>query len=353
MDSASKPSIKAGTPPGTLIHIGSDVNSKVEIRVFIYNDGHFSENKYSSVSDVPTLPPAGQIIWVDVDGNHDETIMKQLGQKFSIHELVLSDAMSDEQRTKLDILDNALFWVLKMVYPDKDSQNIVIEQVSFYLKANILITFQEKREDVFEPIRNRIRQCKGRVRKSGADYLFYALADVIVDNYIIVLERIADRTETLEESIMANPKVSTLESVYDLKRELLFLRKSIFPLKEIVTKLQKEETGLITDQTQIYLKDLYDHVVQVNESIETYREMLASLIDMYMMLNSNAMNQVVKTLTIISTIFIPLTFIVGVYGMNFDNMPELRWHYGYFIICGIMVVMAILMLLYFRKKKWF
>jgi magnesium transporter len=322
--------------------------------MFMFDEVTFEEKTLKSVTDIPNELPSGKVMWLDIDGNHDAEIINQLGDKFKIHPLVLADVMSDEQRTKLDITpDNSLFWILKMIYPTADNNQVVIEQVSLYLKPNILITFQEKNDDVFHPIRDRIRNCKGRVRKSGADYLFYALVDAIVDEYIVVLESIGDRIERLEESIMANQNSSAMEDVYDLKRELIFLRKSIFPLREIVIKLQKDENGLISSATQFYLKDLFDHVVQVTESIDAYREMLSSLLEMYMMQNSNAMNSVMKTLTIISTIFIPLTFIVGVYGMNFEYLPELHWRYAYFGVWSLMIVLALGMMFYFKRKKWF
>jgi magnesium transporter len=353
MYSSAKSSAKKGLPPGTLVHIGPDNNSEVIIRVFLYDNDSYEELELKSAEQIPQLPPPGKFMWIDIDGNHDAELMEQLGQKFDLHPLLLADAMSSEQRTKLDVMDDALFLVMKMIYSNNDKEEAIIEQVSFYLKKNILLTFQEKEEDVFEPIRNRIRQGKGRVRKSSVDYLFYALIDAIVDNYIVVLELIGEKTEWLEGDLMKNQRIQTLESVYDLKRELLFLRKSILPLKEIVVKLQKEETGLISDTSRLYLKDLFDHVVQVSESIETFREMNDGLMDMYMMLSSNAMNQVVKTLTIISTIFIPLTFIVGVYGMNFEFMPELKWKLGYCLVWALMLLLTSGMLYYFKKKKWF
>lgn len=353
MYSSPKSSAKTGLPPGTLVHIGPDQSAPVEIRVFVYDYENFSESHVNHAIKIPSHPPEGKCMWIDIDGNHDVELMEELGRKFGLHPLILADAMSAEQRTKLDVFDDALFLVMKMIYSGSEGKEATIEQVSFYLKDNLLITFQEKKEDVFEPIRNRIRHGKGRIRKSPIDYLFYALTDAIVDNYIVVLELIGDRTEHLEETLMKSSNLSSLEMVYDLKRELLFLRRSILPLKEIVLKLQKEESNLISDITRVYLKDLYDHVVQVSDSIETYREMNSGLMDMYMMLNSNAMNQVVKTLTIISTIFIPLTFIVGVYGMNFDFMPELRWKYGYALVWIFMLVLVLSMLIYFKRKRWY
>jgi magnesium transporter len=281
---------------------------------------------------------------IDVDGIHYQYIIQQLADRYNIHSLVQQDIIL-EQRTKLDVLDDALFLVCKLMYRDiNHPEKTVIQQISFYLKENILITFQETPKDLFDSIKSkipiffegiyficycffkdRIRQSKGRVRRSKIDYLFYSLVDVIVDNYMEVLDRMGSKVEAIDNQLMKTLKRDTLEAIYDLKRDMLYLRSIISPLKEIIIKLQKEEeTQIMQESTTIYLKDLFDHVVQVNDAIDTYREMLASFIDFYMMLNSNAMNQVVKTLTIISTIFIPLTFICGVYGMVKKEIFDLK-----------------------------
>ena len=258
-----------------------------------------------------------------------------------------------------------------MIYPDQSQPTTHIEQISFYLKENILITFQEKPKDIFEPIRSlfcririsfalsnflsdRIRQNKGRLRRSKIDYLFYSLIDRIIERYMDVLDIIGTKVEDIDHQLMHRLSRDTLEKIYDLKRQMLYFRRSITPLKEIINKLQKEEeTEIVQESTIIYLKDLFDHIVQVNDTIETYREMLASFIDFYMMLNSNGMNEVVKTLTIISTIFIPLTFIAGVYGMNFNNMPGIYWQYGYVVVFAGMIFLTCIMLSCFKRKKWF
>ena len=328
-------------------------NLSVQPTVFIYNEETFQEVCYRSIEDIRTIAD-NECLWIDVTGVHDHELLTRLGRCFHIHPLVINDIEITEQRTKLDVFEDALFLVAKLIYPDNHQQNTHIEQISFYLKENLLITFQETPKDIFENIKNRIRQNKGRTRRSKIDYLFYSLVDRIVDRYMDVLDLIGARVEAIDHQLMRNLTRDTLEQIYDLKREMLYFRRSIYPLKEIITKLQKdEETDIMQESTNIYLKDLFDHIVEVNDTIETYREMLASFIDFYMMLNSNAMNQVVKTLTIISTIFIPLTFIVGVYGMNFDNIPELRWTYGYFIILVCMAVLVLIMLCCFKRKKWF
>lgn len=289
--------------------------------------------------------------------------------------MVIEDIEKLEQRTKLDVLDDALFLVLKLIYQDPVNKRIYVEQISIYAKENLLITFQERPKKIFDSLKGKlsidqsafhiesdwhdlylvkILTRRGRIYQSRIDYLFYSLLDTIVDGYMDVLDMVNAKVEGIENNLMNQLSRDTLETIYDLKREMLYYRSSISPLKEIIIKLQKEEeTHIIQDETLIYFKDLYDHVVQVNDTIDTYREMLTSFIDFYMMLNSNAMNEVMKTLTIISTIFIPLTFIAGLYGMNFDNMPEVNWKYGYFTVLGVMFALTIIMLLCFRRKNWF
>ncbi|CAF0915582.1 unnamed protein product [Rotaria sordida] len=342
--------------PPTLINTSNqDLHNNLGIQptIFFYNEETFQEVCYRSIEDIREVKN-NECLWIDVTGVHDHDLITRLGLRYNIHPLVVADIETTEQRTKLDVFEDALFLVGKMIYPDNIQQITHIEQISFYLKENILITFQEKSKDIFGPIKNRIRQNKGRIRRSKIDYLFYSLVDRIVDQYMDVLDIIGTKVEAIDHQLMHTLSRDTLEKIYDLKREMLYFRRSISPLKEIINKLQKEEeTQIMQESTNIYLKDLFDHIVQVNDTIDTYREMLASFIDFYMMLNSNAMNEVVKTLTIISTIFIPLTFIVGVYGMNFDNMPEIHWKYGYFVVLGCMVVLTLIMLLCFKRKKWF
>ena len=286
--------------------------------------------------------------------------------------MVILDIETSEQRTKLDVFDDALFVVVKLIYPDSATQKTHIEQISFYLKQNVLITFQQRPTGIFDKVKSKrshphrrppsdglssldqIRQKKGRVRRCTIDYLFYLLLDTIVDRYMDVIDIANNKVEGIEHQLMKKLSRITLESIYDLKRDMLDYRRLISPLKEIINKLQKEEeTQIIQDSTHIYLKDLFDHVVQVCDTIDACREMLTSFIDFYMMLNSNAMNEVMKTLTIISTIFIPLTFVAGVYGMNFDNMPEIHWKYGYFVVLGSMMLLTTIMLSFFKRKGWF
>ncbi|CAF3481773.1 unnamed protein product [Rotaria sp. Silwood1] len=331
--------------------------------VFIYDRYIVEEKYYESIDNIPIIKN-NECLWIDITGVHDKAVLASISQRFKIHPLVILDIETNEQRTKLDVFEDALFLVVKLIYPDHITQKIHIEQISFYLKDNILITFQEKSNDLFDRIKNRIRQNKGRIRSSKIDYLFYSLMDIIVDKYMDVLNIANTKVEAIDHQLMKTLSRDTLETIYDLKRDILQTiydlkrdmldyRRLISPLKEIINRLQKEEeTQIIQESTIIYLKDLLDHIVQVTDTIDTYREMLTSFIEFYMMLNSNAMNEVVKALTIISTIFIPLTFIVGLYGMNFDNMPEIHWKYGYFVVLSVMVILTFIMLSCFKRKKW-
>ncbi|CAF4425826.1 unnamed protein product [Rotaria socialis] len=305
---------------GTLVHI-SDTTAPISLNVFTYDEDSYTEKNYTNVEHIPIVA-SPTMTWIDVDGIHDQEIISQIGQRYDIHSLVQSDITTADQRTKLDVCDDALFLVCRLIYHDLYcTGKTIVQQISFYLKDDVLITFQESSKDLFDQIKNRIRQGKGRTRKCKVDYLFYSLIDVIVDHYMDVLDVLGVKVENIDDELMKNLRRDTLETIYDMKRDMLSLRSVIYPLKEIIIKLQKdEETGIMQESTNIYLKDLFDHVVQVNDSIDTYREMLASYVDLYMMLNSNGMNEIVKILTIISTIFIPLTFITGLYGM--ENFVE-------------------------------
>jgi magnesium transporter len=279
-------------------------------------------------------------------------VIEQLGKHFSLHPLLLEDILHTEQRPKMEDFGEYLFFVLKMLYLEEGRHEILAEQVSLILGSNFVISFQEREGDVFKYVRERIRNSKGRIRKVGADYLAYALIDAIVDNYFIILERLGETIEELEEELVTNPVSDTLQTIHHLKREMIFLRKSVWPLREVISALERGESPLIQESTGVYLRDLYDHTIQVIDSVETFRDMVSGILDIYLSSVSNKMNEVMKVLTIIATIFIPLTFIAGIYGMNFEYMPELSWRWGYpavwFVICAIFITM----LAYFKRRKW-
>ncbi|PPD57706.1 magnesium/cobalt transporter CorA [Dehalogenimonas etheniformans] len=346
-----KRSEKAGLPPGTLIHIGERRSEKTRLRLFDYDESQLLEKDLGSVEEAFPFRDTATVTWINVDGLQDTATVEQLGKHFGLHPLVLEDIVNTEQRPKFEDFETYFYVVLKMLYRDPKGE-IEAEQVSLILGNNFILSFQEGGGDAFESIRERLRKNKGMLRKLGADSLLYALIDAIVDNYFGVLESFGEITDDLEENVLVSPTTATLATIKTLKGELLFLRRSIWPMREVVSGLRNSESTLIKPNTRIYFQDVYDHVIQVMDGVDNSREILSDLLDIYLSSVSNRLNEVIKVLTIIATIFIPLTFIAGVYGMNFDFMPELRWHWGYFIVLGIMATAAINLLLFFRRKKW-
>ena len=347
-----KRSTKTGLPPGVLIHIGEKKSELAKITILDYDEIQFEEKEAKTVEECFPFKDTPTITWINIDGLHQVDIIEKIGKNFDFHPLLLEDILNTEQRPKIEDFDTHIYLVLKMLYYDDKTNEINSEQVSIIFGQNYVISFQEKEVDVFNPIRERIRTGKGRIRKMGADHLAYSLIDAIVDGYFIILEKLGENIEDVEEKMMANPTPETLHSIHKLKRRMISLRKSVWPLREVVNALERSDSSLIQDNTRIYLKDVYDHTIQVIDTVETFRDMLSGMLDVYLSSISNKMNEIMKVLTIIATIFIPLTFIAGVYGMNFENMPELRWQWGYPAIWSVMLFIGILMLVYFRKKKW-
>jgi len=344
--------IKAGAPPGTLIHIGEEKVEKVSIRVIDYDEENLKEKEIEKIKDIIPLKEKPTVTWINVNGIHDVEIIEKIGDIFDLHPLLMEDIMNTGQRPKMENFEEYIFVVLKMLRYDDREYEVIVEQVSLILGPNYLISFQEVEGDVFETIRERIRNKKGRIRKKGADYLLYALIDAIVDNYFIILEKFGERIEGIEEELISESKVETLHAIQRIKREMIHLRKSVWPLREVVNSLEREESKMIEKSTDIFLRDLYDHTIQVIDSIESYRDVVAGMLDLYLSSLSNKMNEVMKTLTIFAAIFIPLTFIAGIYGMNFNFMPELNWRWGYFSILIFMAFVGVTLLIYFKRKKW-
>ncbi|MFV0565333.1 MAG: magnesium/cobalt transporter CorA [Flavobacteriaceae bacterium] len=343
---------KIGQVPGTAIYTGNRESKQLFIEVFEYNPEQCQVEEFYKVEDVFDFKLTNCVSWININGLNHVGAIEKLGAHFDLHPLVLEDIVNISQRPKIDEYDDNIFLVLKMLYYDND-ENIVSEQVSFVLGKNYVLSFQEAEGDVFDTVRDRIKQAKGRVRSLHADYLLYILMDAIIDHYFNVIETLGDKVEDLESEIFLGRTNKDLnKNIQDLKREILRVRRAIFPLREVTSRIEKHESPLIQKRTKTYYRDIYDHLIQVTENIEIYREMISSLMDMYMSTISNKMNEVMKVLTIIATIFIPLTFIAGVYGMNFDNMPELHYKYSYFILWGVMVAVFIGLLVYFKRKKW-
>ncbi|MBI2487879.1 MAG: magnesium/cobalt transporter CorA [Deltaproteobacteria bacterium] len=347
-----KTSKKAGLSPGTLIHIGERKTDKVTITIIDYDENQFEEREAEEIEECFPYKDKSSVTWINIDGLHDLEVIEKVGKHFDLHPLLLEDVVNTGQRPKLEDYGNYLFIVLKMLSYNEEEDIIEAEQTSLVLSPGVVISFQENVGDVFNPVRERIRKSKGRIRKVGADYLAYALADAIVDNYFIILEKIGEKIEDLEQELVSNPTQKTLYAIHVLKREMIFLRKSIWPLREVVSALDREESSLIENSTVTYLRDLYDHIIRVIDTVETFRDTLSGMLDIYLSSVGNRMNEVMKVLTIIATIFIPLTFVAGIYGMNFDYMPELHKNWGYPVALLIMLIIAILMLTYFRRKKW-
>ena len=343
---------KRGLPPGTLVHIGEKSGKEVNITVIDYDEAHLQEIEIKTIEQCFPFKDTPTITWINIEGLHQAEIIQRLGDCFGLHPLVMEDILNTDQRPKVEDYKDYLYIVLKMLH-NVEGPEIVTEQISLILNPSFVISFQEGIEgDVFSPVRERLRGGKGRIRGMGADYLAYTLIDAIVDNYFAILEGIGERIEDLEEELVSHPKKETLHRIHELKREMIFLRKAVWPLREVISTLQRGDSPLIKNTTAIYLRDVYDHTIQVIDAIETSRDMLSGMLDIYLSSISNRMNEIMKFLTIIGTIFIPLTFIVGIYGMNFAFMPELKWRYGYFAVMAFMFAIGIIMLFYFKKKKW-
>jgi len=343
---------KAGLSPGSLIHVGEKKIENVRFHVVDYNENQFYEKEVKTIEECRHFKETPTNSWINVSGVHQVDIIEKVGGNFKFHSLVLEDILNTGTRPKMEDYEEYIFFVLKMPYFDQEKNEINIEQVSLILGTNFLISFQEKDSNIFDPVTERIRNGRKRIRKSRTDYLAYALIDNIVDHYFFILEKVGEKIAIIEEELMADTGKDTLHNIHKLKKELIFFRKSVWPLREIVNGIIRAESPLIKETTQIFLRDVYDHTMQLIDTMETYRDMLSGLIDLYLSTSSSKMNEVMKVLTIIATIFIPLTFIAGLYGMNFDNMPELKSKWGYPSILLAMVITGGSMLFYFKREKW-
>jgi magnesium transporter len=343
---------KVGLVPGTLVHIGERKIEKVRIRIIDYDETRLEEKEVEKVEECFPFKDKPTITWINIDGLHDLEVIEKIGKQFGLHPLVLEDIVNTGQRPKLEDFGDHVFVVLKMLYYDQEKGELEAEQISLIFGQNFVISFQERVGDIFDPLRERIRKGKGRVRKAGADYLAYALMDSIVDNYFVILEQLGEKIEDAEQELAVNPTLETLQTIRTFKKEMIFLRKSIWPLREVVNSLERGESSLVDESTLIYLRDVYDHTIQIIDTVESYRDMLSGMLDVYLSSISNRMNEVMKVLTIFAAIFIPLTFVAGIYGMNFGFMPELGWRWGYFGILLVMAIVAAVMIVYFKRKRW-
>ncbi|AKB19956.1 magnesium/cobalt transporter CorA [Methanosarcina sp. WWM596] len=348
-----KKQLQVGLAPGTLVYVGEKKAERIVISLCAYNSEELIEKELQTVGECLTFKDKpGMNLWVNVDGLDQIEVIEKLGSYFNIHPLTLEDVLNTGQRPKMEDYDSYIYTVLKMILLDEEREEIIMDQVSIILGSNYILSFQEREGDVFDPVRDRLKNPASRLRKNGVDHLAYSLIDAIVDNYFLILEHFGEEIEDLEEKLIVNPTPETMRMIQKHKRDMIILRRSVWPLRELINSLQRAESGLIKESTQIYLRDIYDHTIQVIDSIEAFRDILSSMVDVYLSSLSNRMNDIMKILTIIATIFIPLTFVAGVYGMNFDYMPELRWHWGYPVVMLGMALIGISMFLYFKKKRW-
>ncbi|HKK01284.1 MAG TPA: magnesium/cobalt transporter CorA [Desulfuromonadales bacterium] len=348
---AKKRSHKAGLPPGSLVHIGEKRAEKARITLIRYNETQHEERSVT-LREAAAAREAGTVSWINIDGLHQVELLEEVGTLFGIHPLVQEDILNTDHRPKLEDYDDYLFIVLKMLFYDEQAEAIRTEQISLVLGSDYVLSFQEEPGDVFDGIRERLRINKGRLRKLGADYLAYAIIDAIVDGYFGILETIGDHIEEMEEELVSDLSPATLQQIHSFKREMIMLRKSVWPLREVLSNLRRQDSALIRESTDIFLRDVYDHTIQVVDTVETFRDVISGMLDLYLSSVSNRMNEVMKVLTIIATIFIPLTFLAGIYGMNFTYIPELKWHWGYFALWGVMLAIAAVMLVFFHRKRW-
>ncbi len=341
-----------GMPPGTLIHIGDKKREKTLLTLIDYDEDSLDQKQIdiNTLQELPSLENG--IRWLNVEGLTEVEVLEAVGTVFKLHPLILEDILNTDQRPKVEVSDEYVYISAKMLLFNAETDEIDIDQVSFVLGKNYVVSISEKDTDVFEPVVKRLQQGMSRFRKLGADYLVYSLLDIIVDNYFTVLEKFGDKVEYVEDEMVGRSQSYTLQTIHKLRRQLLFFHKAIWPLREILSFLQRGECLLVKETTEIYLRDLYEHVVQVMDTTETIRDILSGLMDIYLSSTSNRMNEIMKVLTIISTVFMPLSFIVGVYGMNISNMPELQWPWMYPVLWLVMIGISTSMLIFFKRKKW-
>lgn len=343
---------KAGLLPGSLVYVGDKKREKVTVTEVNFSEKKYEEKELKEISQCTGCKNENDLTWLIVDGVHDIDLVGAIGKQFDLDSLMLEDIVNTKHRPKEEEFSNCLFICLKIIDIDKDTKSIVYQQLSLVLSKNYLISFQENKSDIFETFKSGIEHFKEKINEKKEDYIFYRLLDTVVDNYFIAADHLNDAFNDLEDSIIQDNNKDARVDIFKLKIELQNIIRSIVPLREAIYNVMNNDNDYINDSTQKYLNDLYQHITQVTEIIETQNETISSFVDLYMAMVSNKMNEIMKFLTMFATVFIPLTFIAGIYGMNFDNIPELHWKYGYLIVWAIMAAIIIGFLIYFRKKKW-
>jgi magnesium transporter len=347
-----KPAHAPGASPGTLVPAPEKKSAKSRITLIAYDQDHYLKREIASIDEALPLKDSPSVTWINIDGLHDIALIESIGRQFGIHPLTQEDIVNLGQRPKAEDFDDYIYIVFKMLSYRDGMDQIESEQVSLILGSNFLISFQEVPGDVMAPVRERIEKGKGRIRKAGCGYLAYALIDSVVDHYFLVLEAFGEKIEALEAELLSDPTPNSLQHLYAMKRDVIFFRKQVWPIREMLNRLVKEESPLIDKSVDVFISDVYDHTIQIIDTIESFRDLMAGLLDIYLSTISNRMNAIMKMLTIMATIFIPLTFIAGIYGMNFDYMPELKWHWAYPTLWAIFISIFVGMLAWFKHKKW-
>ncbi|HNP67608.1 MAG TPA: magnesium/cobalt transporter CorA [Aequorivita sp.] len=338
--------------PGTVTYTGKKTTTVTELDIIDYSKEHYDRFETNNIQEAFTYEDSSNITWINVNGLSNTDDIVTLGNHFELHPLIQEDIVTTNQRPKIDEYEEYLFIVFKMLHYD-ENEHLTNEHISMVVGSDYVITFQEAEGDVFGDLRDRLEHGKGRIRGSGSDYLMFAILDAVVDNYFTVVEFLSNKVEILEDNLFDDKDDENMtEEIQELKKEILKIRKAVLPLREVINRLEKIESPLIEERTNKYIRDLYDHIIQVNESVEIYRDMIWGLMDMYMTTISNKMNEVMKVLTIMASIFIPLTFMAGIYGMNFEHMPELHLRYGYYYLWAAMILVFFGLLWYFKRKKW-
>lgn len=339
-----------GTPPGTLI--SKDVSrEKANIKIISYSSGEYEELEVESAEECKEYVGKREVTWINVDGTQDIEVLEDFGENFGFHSLAIEDVINTGQRPKVEDFGDYIFLIVRFFDKTEITSSVNLQEINVFIGSNFILTIQDKSE-VFEPVRQRIKESRGKIRNMKADYLAYAIIDLIVDQYFPVMESIGERIESIDDELQEEPSAEIVNEIREIKRELILIRSSNWPMRDIISKLQREESKLISDTTDIYLRDVYDHTIQIADIVESYRDILSEMFNVYLSVTANSTNEVMKILTIFATIFIPLTFVVGIYGMNFEYMPELRWKPGYFVVIGVMVIISIAMLRFFKKRGW-
>lgn len=342
---------KIGLPPGSLVP-PYEIESQAHLTLFDFNAESFVEKDHATIEECIDCIDSPTMTWINIRGINNSKLLETIGHRFGLHSLILEDILNPGQRAKLDDYKTSLFIVMRVFFYDDITHKIEDEQISLVLGSNYVLSFLEGERDIFEPIRSRLRFPKSRMRNSGADYLCYALIDCIVDHYFLILEKIEAVVDTIDQEVFTRPTQQTLQKIQHLKREVLSLRKGVWPVREVISQMRRMESPLITETTKLYLHDVYDHTIQAVDTIESFRDIVSGMLEVYLSNISNRMNEIMKVLTIVSTTFVPLTFIASIYGMNFDHIPELHYQYGYLVVLCIMLGVFLCMLGYFRRKKW-